>query len=129
MSRSAAGVKGISLRAGDEVSSFDIIPEGEKSAMFLNVLENGFAKQTHLKEYKVQTRGGKGILTAVVTAKTGELVSSKVITDETELVAISVKGQILKTSMESVRTTSRAAQGVRLINLSSGDKIAGVICL
>ncbi len=130
MSRATAGVKGIALRAGDAVSSFDIIAGGQSDkTMFLNILDKGFAKQTPLKEYKTQTRGGKGIITAAVTPKTGELVSSKVITDEQELIAISVKGQILKTTIQSIRKTSRAAQGVRIIDLSSGDKIAGVICL
>jgi len=130
MSRATAGVKGIALRSGDVVSSFNVIAEdSSKDALFLNILEKGFAKQTPLKEYKTQTRGGKGIITATVTAKTGELVSSKVITAEKELIIISEKGQILKTTIKSVRKTSRAAQGVRIINLNSGDKIAGVICL
>jgi len=130
MSRATAGVKGITLRLGDAVSSFDIVAgDASKDALFLNILEKGFAKQTSLKEYKTQTRGGKGIITATVTAKTGELVSSKVITAEKELIIISEKGQILKTTINSVRKTSRAAQGVRIINLSAGDKIAGVICL
>jgi len=130
MSRATAGVKGITLRSGDVVSSFDIISgEALKNALFLNILEKGFAKQTSLKEYKTQTRGGKGIITATVTAKTGELVSSKVITEEKEIIIISEKGQILKTTINSVRKTARAAQGVRIINLSAGDKIAGVICL
>ncbi len=129
-SRATAGVKGIALRAGDAVSSFDIIQEGlSDNTMFLNILDKGFAKQTSLKEYKTQTRGGKGIITAIVTPKTGELISSKVIINEQELIAISVKGQILKTTIKSVRKTSRAAQGVRIINLSADDKIAGVICL
>lgn len=130
MSRAASGVRGINLHEGDFVSSFDIVPVDKvKEAMFLSVMANGYAKQTTLKEYKVQTRGGKGIITASITPKTGELVSSKVITGEMDLIAISVKGQILRTDISSVRETSRAAQGVRLIDLSGGDKIAGIICL
>ena len=130
MSRATAGVKGISLKSGDTVSSFNIITDGlSGSAMFLNVMEKGYAKQTLLKEYKTQSRGGKGIITASVTAKTGELVASRIITDEEDLIAISVKGQILKTTISSVRKTSRAAQGVKIINLKAGDKVAGVICL
>ncbi|MDD4930813.1 MAG: DNA gyrase subunit A [Candidatus Colwellbacteria bacterium] len=130
MSRAAAGVRGISLREGDVVSSFDIVRSDKvKAGVFLSVMANGFAKQTELKEYKVQTRGGKGIITASITPKTGELASSKVVTDEEGLIAISVKGQILRTEIASVRNTARAAQGVKLINLASGDKIAGIICL
>jgi len=129
-SRTTAGVKGITLRTGDMVSSFDVISsELLDNAVFLNILGLGFAKQTSLKEYKIQTRGGKGIITAIITPKTGELITSKVITDEKELIAISAKGQILKTVISSVRKTSRATQGVRIINLPAGDKIAGIICL
>jgi DNA gyrase subunit A len=131
MSRAASGVRGINLREDDRVSSFDVVPsERAKDSRFLSVMANGYAKQTSLKEYKVQTRGGKGIITATITPKTGELVSSKVISEEEEgLIAISVKGQILRTDIVSVRDTSRAAQGVKLINLAAGDKVAGVICL
>ncbi len=130
MGRASSGVKGISLRAGDKVSSFDIVPSVVKEAVFLSVMSNGYAKRTDLKEYKVQTRGGKGIITATITPKTGELVTSKVITNEEEIAAITVKGQIIKTTVDSVRETSRAAQGVRLMDLSSGsDKIVGIVCL
>ena len=131
MSRAASGVRGINLHENDRVSSFDVVPlERAKDSMYLSVMANGFAKQTNLKEYKVQTRGGKGIITASITPKTGELVSSKVISEEEEgLITISVKGQILRTDIGSVRETSRAAQGVKLINLASGDKVAGIICL
>ncbi|MDD5098912.1 MAG: DNA gyrase subunit A [Candidatus Colwellbacteria bacterium] len=130
MSRAAAGVRGINLRSGDVVSSFDIVPaEKAKSVNFLSIMSHGYAKATDLKEYKVQSRGGKGIITASITPKTGELVTSKVISDEEDLITISVKGQILRTDIASVRKTARAAQGVRIINLPSGDKVAGVTCL
>jgi len=92
-------------------------------------MENGFAKQTPLKEYKVQNRGGSGILTAKITSKTGQLTSSHVIENEAELLSISVKGQILKTEIKSVRKTGRSAQGVRIMRLKPGDKIAGTVCL
>lgn len=129
MARTASGVKGITLGSGDKVAVFDIIPSGSKDAYFLSVMSNGYAKQTSLKEYKVQSRGGKGIITATITQKTGELVSSHVVTDQTDLVAISIKGQILKTDVDSVRKTARAAQGVKIIDLASGDKLAGVTCI
>ncbi len=130
MSRATAGVRGILLGAGDMVTSFDVVPaELGKSALLLSVMANGYAKQTKLSEYKVQQRGGRGIRTAEITPKTGPLVASHVIADETELVAISVKGQIIKTEVKSVRLTSRAAQGVRIMKLAAGDTLAGVLCL
>jgi DNA gyrase subunit A len=129
MGRSAAGVRGINLSSSDKVASFDIVSGEKKSANLLSVMDNGFAKQTPLKEYKVQSRGGKGIKTAVITSKTGKLVASQVIFDETELIALSAKGQILRTEIKSVRQTARAAQGVRIIKLNAGDKLIGIICL
>ena len=128
MGRTAAGVRGISLRKGDSVGAFDVISPDKLGYKVLVVMNNGFAKLTELKEYKVQKRGGKGILTAKVTPKTGELVSSHMISDEKEILAISVKGQMLRTELSSVRSTGRAAQGVRIMRLKSGDKIAGTVC-
>ncbi len=130
MSRTASGVRAISLKKGDSVSAFDIInPEKTADHKVLAVMSNGFAKVTPLKEYKVQKRGGKGILTAKINSKTGQLVSSHVIFEEQELLAISVKGQILRTELKSVRDTGRASQGVRIMRLKAGDKIAGTVCL
>ena len=128
MGRTAAGVKGISLKKGDFIGAFDVISPEKLGYKVLVVMANGFAKLTELKEYKVQKRGGKGILTAKVTSKTGELVSSHMISDEKEILAISVKGQMLRTELSSVRSTGRAAQGVRIMRLKVGDKIAGTVC-
>jgi DNA gyrase subunit A len=128
MGRTASGVRAISLRKGDLVSSFDVIAV-DKEANFLVVMANGYAKLTPLKDYKIQNRGGKGILTAKVTDKTGIVVSSHLITDEIELLAISERGQLLKTNIDSIRQTGRAAQGVRIMRLNSGDNIAGTVCL
>lgn len=129
MSRAASGVKAITLGSKDSVTAFDIIPPEARNAMFLNIMDNGYAKRTALSEYKTQTRGGKGIITADITDKTGKLISSHVIGDDSaDLVVISVKGQILRTDVKSVRITSRSAQGVRIIDLDDGDKVAGVTC-
>ncbi|MFA6354695.1 MAG: DNA gyrase subunit A [Candidatus Paceibacterota bacterium] len=133
MGRTAAGVRAVRLRKGDVVAGFDIINEEDKEAMktarFLVVMANGFAKQTKLSEYKVQSRGGSGIKTAKITSKTGIVVSSKVITNEEEILALSAKGQIIRTPLKSVRNTGRAAQGVKIMNLKSGDRLAGVVVI
>jgi len=92
-------------------------------------MANGFAKQTPLKEYKVQKRGGSGILTAKVTTKTGELVAAHAIIEETELLAISANGQILKTEIKSIRKAGRATQGVSIMKLDKGDKLIGSVSL
>jgi DNA gyrase subunit A len=128
MGRTAAGVKGITLKKGDRVSSFDLVAP-MKDARFLTVMVNGYAKQTPLKEYKLQRRGGQGILTAKVTSKTGQVVSAHVIIEQTELLALSAKGLVLRTSIKSIRSAGRATQGVRIMKLGAGDKIIGTVCL
>jgi len=124
MGRSAAGVRAIKLKKGDAVSGFDLIRSGDKDSRVLVVMANGYAKQTPIKEYRLQTRGGSGIRTANITPKTGEIVSSFILTEETEIFALSAKGQVIRTSLDSVRSTGRAAQGVRLMDIAPGDRIA-----
>lgn len=133
MGRGAAGVKAINLKKGDEVAAFDIINESQvaqaKSLKFLVVMANGFAKQTSLGQYRIQSRGGSGIATAKVTPKTGEVVAAKVVGEETEIMTLSAKGQIIRTKLTGVRITGRAAQGVRVMNLKTGDRLAGVVVI
>jgi DNA gyrase subunit A len=128
MGRGAAGVTAIRLRS-DHVAGFDIITGDHKQPHLLVVMANGFGKQTPLKEYKVQGRGGSGIRTANVTAKTGQLITAQIVDDETEILALSAKGQIIRTELKGVRRTGRSAQGVRIMNLKSGDRLAGVVIL
>jgi len=95
----------------------------------LVVSEQGFAKQTPLKQYKTQNRGGSGIKTSKITSKTGNLICAYVITSEEELIALSQKGQVLKTELKTVREAGRQTQGVRIIKLKSGDKLAGIVVI
>ncbi|TSC81704.1 MAG: DNA gyrase subunit A [Parcubacteria group bacterium Gr01-1014_20] len=133
MGRTAAGVKAIRLKKNDHVAAFDIIKEAEagnpKSYTVLVVMGNGFAKQTVLGEYKVQSRGGSGIKTAHITPKTGNLVASKIIHEEKEILALSAKGQVIRTELKSVRNTGRSTQGVRIMNLKAGDRLIGVVVI
>jgi DNA gyrase subunit A len=128
MGRTASGVRAIKLKKkNDEVSGFDII-KGDH-AMLLVVMEHGFAKQTPLTGYKVQRRGGSGIKTAEVTPKTGAVVSAHVVSEEKEIFALSAKGQMIRTELSTVRTTGRSAQGVRIMDLKSGDRVAGTVVI
>ncbi len=133
MGRTAAGVKAVRLKKNDHVAAFDIIKEAEagspKSYTVLVVMGNGFAKQTALLEYKVQSRGGSGIKTAHITPKTGNLVASKIIHEEKEILALSAKGQVIRTELKSVRNTGRSTQGVRIMNLKAGDRLIGVVVI
>jgi len=127
MSRQAAGIRGINLKNNDNVSGFAVIKD--KNAKFLVVSEQGFAKQTPLKQYKNQNRGGSGIKTSKITSKTGNLICAYVITSEEEIIALSQKGQVLKTELKTVREAGRQTQGVRIIKLKSGDKLAGIVVI
>lgn len=136
MGRTAAGVKGINLKKGDFVAGLDIIKTGTldagviKNVRLLAVIHKGFAKQTMLKEYKIQKRGGSGIKTAKITEKTGHVISTHVVdNDIEEILAFSKNGQVIRTNINDVRITGRATQGVRIMNLDKDDELIGVVCL
>jgi len=130
MGRTASGVKAIRLKKENFVSGLDIIVKKEaKEQRLLVVMANGYAKQTSLKQYKLQNRAGQGIKTANITSKTGPIIASQIIDDAEEILAISAKGQILKTEISSIRLAGRATQGVRIMNLDAGDKLVGMITI
>ena len=136
MGRGASGVIGVRMSAkggsasgGDRVVGADIVPAGvEKGLKILVVTGNGYGKRTDLKLYKIQGRGGRGIMTAKVTPKTGKLVSAHITSEENkELIAVSKKGQVIRTSIDSISTLGRATQGVRIMRVESGDGLASVV--
>jgi len=132
MGRAAAGVKGINLRDDDKLVRMDVIREGKnkKDLKILVVTQNGFGKKTDLKYYKVQKRGGVGIKTAKINSKTGDIVVSQILDKEQEdLIAISKKGQVIKTKLRSVSCLGRATQGVKIMKLRQGDKVVSVACI
>ncbi len=130
MGRTAAGVAAIRLKKDDCVSSLNIInKEAAKKSNLLVVMEKGYGKQTSISKYKTQGRGGSGIKTAKVTAKTGQIISAHLINDEEDLFVMSAKGQMIRTNLSSIRSAGRATQGVRIMSLKAGDKIIGTICL
>ena len=129
MGRTAGGVRGMKLGKADEVIGVDVIKNGKKDGSFLTMSANGFGKKTALKEYKVQKRGGSGIKTAKVTPKTGKLIVAKVLTgEEEELIAMSKKGQVIRTALKDISSLGRQTQGVTIMRLRSGDGIASIAC-
>ncbi|HSR89421.1 MAG TPA: DNA gyrase subunit A [Candidatus Udaeobacter sp.] len=131
MGRTASGVRGMRLKSGDEVIGMDIVDPKNKSLAFLTVGENGVGKRTELDEYKVQGRGGSGIKTAEITAKTGNLTFAKVVdaveAKEKDLLIMSAKGQVIRLPFGSINSSGRATQGVRLMRFKEeGDKVASV---
>ncbi len=129
MGRATSGVRGIRLKKNDSVTSLLIITKENEKGQILTVMANGFGKRTSLSEYKVQGRGGSGIKTSKVTPKTGQVVTSLLINEEKEILALSAKGQIIRTPLESIRLSGRATQGVRIMNLNAKDKVVGIVCL
>ncbi|MDD5721486.1 MAG: DNA gyrase subunit A [Candidatus Pacebacteria bacterium] len=137
MGRTAGGVSGIRLRKSDEVIGVDVVkkemekglPAGRQGA-FLTMSANGFGKKTSLKEYKVQKRGGSGVKTAKVTSKTGKLIVAKVLSgEELELIAMSKKGQVIRTALKDISSLGRQTQGVTIMRLRAGDGIASLACI
>ncbi len=129
MGRTAGGVRGIKLKKNDEVIGVGVVKKDNKAGAFLTMSANGFGKKTALKEYKVQKRGGSGIKTAKITSKTGKLIVAKVLTgEEEELIAMSKKGQVIRTALKDISTLRRQTQGVTIMRLRAGDNIASLVC-
>jgi DNA gyrase subunit A len=130
MGRTAAGVRGIRLAKGDEVIGAHTIKKAWKTAHLLVISANGYGKRTLLSEYKVQGRGGGGVLTSKVTPKTGPVIASQVVTEEeSEVVAISKKSQVVRVDLAEIPVLGRQTQGVRIMKLREGDSLASLICL
>lgn len=125
MGRSAAGVRGIRIKEGDQVIAASVI-KSEKSYV-LTVSENGYGKRTKIKEFTLQRRGGSGLRAARVTKKTGTIVGVKVVYDyDDDLIIVSSKGIVLRTNLKTVKVISRDTQGVRIIKINSDDKVASM---
>jgi len=130
MGRSAGGVRGIKLEKGDTVVGAHVVKPEDQSGHLLVISAAGYGKRTKLTEYKVQGRGGSGILTSKVTPKTGVVIASQVVTDrEEEVIAISKKSQVVRVGLQEIPVLGRQTQGVRIMKLREGDSLASLICL
>ncbi len=130
MGRTASGVIGMRPNDDAKIVGMEVIPSdvAEKNLKLLVVMGRGYGKRTELKNYKVQKRGGKGILTAKITAKTGNIISAQITDQELkEIIAVSRKGVVIRTSLESVSILGRATQGVRIMKLEQSDSVASVV--
>lgn len=134
MGRGARGVRGIRLKKGDSVIGMGVIdPQTQQKKAELDLLiitEKGYGKRTSLSNYKRQGRGGTGIRTAKITDKTGLIVAVRIINSEQEdLIAISLKGQVIRTPLKNISKLGRATQGVRIMRLDEKDRVASVACV
>ncbi len=129
--RSAGGVKGITLRTGDEVISMDVIPSDLKTQPdLLILLENGFGKRTSFDHFRTQHRGGLGLKCANVTAKTGNVVAVEVVNDDNvDALMISKQGVVIRVSVKTIRKLGRDTQGVTVMKLQDNDAVASVALL
>ena len=129
LGRAASGVRGISLDEDDEVMSVVCYTPGSGDAASqtaLVVSEHGFGKRTDFEEYRLTSRGGKGVRTLNITEKTGKVVALKNVTEDNDLMIITRAGLTIRMSVSDIRQAGRATQGVKLINIKDSDLIASV---
>ena len=121
MGRTARGVKGINLKAGDVVVGMDNLA---RNAEVLTITAEGYGKRTATSEYRLQTRGGKGLINMKVTEKTGAVIGLKVVRPGQELILITTDGIVIRTKVDEISVISRNTQGVKVVRLGEGDKAA-----
>ena len=126
MGRLARGVRGISLRKGDEVVAMVAVAS---DTTLLTVTEHGYGKRTSLDEYRVQSRGGVGIINIQTAGRNGRVVGVTCVADENEWMLITQQGKLLRMDSRGVRTIGRVTQGVRLIDMDDGDLVVSIIGL
>ena len=127
--RTSAGVRGISIEDDDEVVGMICVDPAlieEQNRTILVVSENGFGKKSELEDYRLTSRGTKGVKTLNITERTGKLVALKSVTEDNDLMIINKSGITIRVAVSDIRVAGRATQGVKLINLREGDSIAAV---
>jgi DNA gyrase subunit A len=123
MGRTAQGVKGIRLREKDFVIGMEVIKEG---TTVLTVTENGYGKRTKIEDYPVQKRGGKGVINIIPSVRNGPVVDILSVMDEDEMIMISMGGVLIRQNGKGIPVIGRNTQGVRLMRLEEGDKVAAI---
>ena len=151
MGRNATGVRGMNLDEKDyivgmattikpeakaivEKSKDDIAPEvadliPEKGSLILSVTENGYGKRTPADEYRLTNRGGKGVINVKTTERNGKVVGISQVTEKSEVMLISQYGKIIRIESKFIRESGRSAQGVRLLNIEPGDRVAAAVVI
>jgi DNA gyrase subunit A len=137
MGRPAYGVRGIDLAKNDYVVGIAVTPKERRkdgegidcACLILSVTEHGFGKRTDVDEYRLQTRGGKGVINVKTTARNGKVTSIQLVDDSSELMVISQYGKIIRIDTKTVRAAGRSTQGVKLLNLEEEDKVAAAVVI
>jgi DNA gyrase subunit A len=121
--RGSMGVRGMRIDRGARVVGMEVL---QSEDTLLTVTENGYGKRSFVEEYKIQGRGGKGVFSIKTSKRNGKMVSLLLVDDNDELMMVTDKGKLIRTSNKSINVISRNTQGVKLINLSSGEKLIGI---
>jgi len=137
MGRPAYGVRGIDLGKNDYVVGLAATPKertangngGNTASLILSVTSNGFGKRTDVDQYRLQTRGGKGVINVKTTTRNGKVQSINLVDDTSELMVISQYGKIIRIDTKTVRAAGRSTQGVKLLNLEEDDKVAAAVVI
>jgi DNA gyrase subunit A len=122
--RAAGGMRGIRLQEGHQVVAMDVAVEGGR---LLIATRRGFGKMSSLQSYRLQKRGGKGILTFRLTPKNGKIVAAQVVNDEDEVMLVTEKAQVIRMPLDELRTMGRITQGVTLTKLETGDAVVAIV--
>jgi DNA gyrase subunit A len=137
MGRPAYGVRGIDLAKKDHLVGAAVTPKERKktdagvdcSCLILSITEQGFGKRTDVNEYRLQTRGGKGVINVKTTARNGKVSSIQLVDETSELMVISQFGKIIRIDTNTIRAAGRSTQGVKLLNLEDGDKVGAAVVI
>jgi len=109
------------LAPGDYLIGMEVV---EKDGLILSISENGYAKRTPLENYRLTARGGKGVINMKTTAKTGKVVAVLSVNEDSDLMIVSQNGKMIRIEAATIRQVGRSSQGVRLVSLEDGDKVA-----
>jgi len=126
MSRASYGVKGAELSKSDEIITLEALPKDGKTTI-LTITSKGYGKRSDLSEFRKTARGAKGVIGLAVSDKTGDIVASLSVDSKDSIIVTTVKGMTLRTSMKNIRVMGRATQGVHIVKIKDGDKVADVV--
>jgi len=130
MGRASYGVTGIDLKENDEVVSLEVLPLETKEAKkdtILTITEKGYGKRSKVEDYRLISRGGKGVINLKVTEKTGKVVKTVSVQDKDSIIVTTAKGMVIKTQVKQIRVMSRATQGVHIVRLKEQDKVVDIV--
>jgi DNA gyrase subunit A len=121
MGRQARGVRAMDLAEGDHLVGMEVV---EKEGLILSIAENGYGKRTPLEDYRLTARGGKGVINMKTTNKTGSVIAILSVKEDSDLMIVSQNGKMIRIESGTIRQAGRSTQGVRLVSLDEGDKVA-----